>query len=191
MSRWVELTTEIAKGRASTPDPVGSTCAAEIRGRLVELSRKGRCSETVQGWLHDNRKLGQVAFSSNADGRDGRNHPALVVWDAQQVPAGVLSIQVTYNPQNQQFLKYTVALRMPATGPPTWFARIDLDYEPMGRGLCSHPLLHCHVGEDPESPALPEARVPLPWLTPWNALEWILATWDDSLDPEPLNEKGA
>jgi len=57
-----------------------------------------------------------------------------------------------------------------------WYARIDLDPEQRGAGPCSHPALHCHVEEDPEADGVQESRVPLPWLLPDEALEWLLAT---------------
>jgi hypothetical protein len=72
-----------------------------------------------------------------------------------------------------------------------WYARIDLDPEQRGRGPCSHPMLHCHVGADPNAQGTQECRVPLPWLAPDEALEWLLATVDpDALEPSSEAEVG-
>lgn len=184
MSRWAELSDEITRGREAVRRSDVGSYATQIRARLMKLAQLGRCDGTVQAWLHDDRALGEVSFTKNANGHDGR-HPALIVRDASGSPAGVLSVQVIYDRRSAYLVKYTIALRLPAEGPSDWFARVDLD-EPKGVGLCSHSLLHCHIGVNPESPASPNARVPLPWLAPWEALEWVLATWDPSLEPTPL-----
>lgn len=56
-----------------------------------------------------------------------------------------------------------------------WYVRIDLDEEQKGQGPCGHPLLHAHVGSDPSNKEAQPVRVPLPWLAPHQALEWILS----------------
>ena len=54
----------------------------------------------------------------------------------------------------------------------------------MGGGLCGHAPLHCHVGRS-EGQDRHEARVPLPWLTPADALDWVLTTADPCFEPSP------
>jgi len=62
-----------------------------------------------------------------------------------------------------------------------WYARVDLTEAPEGEGDCGHPLLHRHLGGDPEHSFSP--RVPVPWLLPHEALQWLLATVDPALEP--------
>lgn len=64
-----------------------------------------------------------------------------------------------------------------------WYARVDLTEKPDGQGDCGHPLLHAHIGDDPDAALSP--RAPLPWMLPHEALEWLLATVDSALEPAP------
>jgi hypothetical protein len=61
--------------------------------------------------------------------------------------------------------------------------RIDLDPEQRGAGPCNHPALHCHVGVDPDDRAAQQVRVPLPWLAPAEALDWLIATLISGSEP--------
>lgn len=72
--------------------------------------------------------------------------------------------------------QYTMSLvgTEKSTGLP-WYVRIDLDEAQKGQGPCGHPLLHAHVGGDPSNKQAQPVRLPLPWLAPHHALEWILA----------------
>lgn len=77
--------------------------------------------------------------------------------------------------QDGVLLSYSVGVSgaLAVVGQP-WNARIDMDPGPRGSGLASHPLLHCHVGEDDTS--MSTVRVPVPWMPPERALEWLMAT---------------
>ncbi len=62
-----------------------------------------------------------------------------------------------------------------------WFARVDLDGGSKGQGPCGHSRLHVHVGEDPNEAF--QTRVPTCFLTPGEALAWLLANCDPALEP--------
>ncbi len=53
-----------------------------------------------------------------------------------------------------------------------------------GAGLGSHAWPHCHVGRTP-SDKLQQTRVPVPFIAPPDALAWVLATADSTLEPCP------
>ena len=44
-------------------------------------------------------------------------------------------------------------------------------------------LIHCHVG--PDYVQEPKVRVPFPAMEPRDALDWVLATALEELEPEP------
>jgi hypothetical protein len=60
---------------------------------------------------------------------------------------------------------------------------IELDDARMGRGACSHPLLHCHLGRDHEHQ--PQLRGPFPAMKPWEALDWLLSQIIFDFEPAP------
>jgi hypothetical protein len=60
---------------------------------------------------------------------------------------------------------------------PTWNA----DWA--GDGACTHAVYHCHVG--PTMKATPKVRVPLPAVSPADALLWLVATVYPDLEPAP------
>jgi hypothetical protein len=101
---------------------------------------------------------------------------------------------------------YTVALEGTVrNSEKRWYGQIHLTEKPEGEGLCGHPLLHCHIGSSAEEAAEESSdpaqaptsapgkstkkqryfspRVPLPWLHPWEALEWLIATVDPDMEP--------
>jgi hypothetical protein len=104
---------------------------------------------------------------------------------------------------------YTVALEGTVrSSKKHWYGQVHLTDGPEGEGLCGHALLHCHVGSSPEEATEENdtnaqtatsgdsekkrrafsPRVPLPWLYPWEALEWLLATVDPNLEPAPVKQ---
>jgi hypothetical protein len=103
----------------------------------------------------------------------------------------VLRVAVTVSERAPKGIRaYTVALEGTVrSSQKHWYGQIHLTEKPEGEGLCGHALLHCHVGSSPEEATeetdargqasekrrLFSPRVPLPWLYPWEALEWLLA----------------
>ena len=130
--------------------------------------------------------------------KDSWDHPAIELKGLNHLKDGaLLTLSVLLDPRAQRVLAYSIGIQGQSKRPERdWYARIDLTEEPEGVGLCGHPLLHCHVGETSEgdpalspSPVAPSAkaplftaRVPLPWMMPVNALDWLLATVHSPLD---------
>lgn len=158
----------------------------ELIQRLKLLVARKRCPEQAVAWLktearEDRRKA--FVFSENANAKVG-SHPALALRDLRHLQDEArLTLSVLID-KTSRLISYNIGLQ--GTGRSTgtrWYARIDLTESPEGKGPCGHPLLHCHVGVDPTVMEEPETRVPLPFLTPAEALDWLLATADPSLEP--------
>lgn len=167
-----------------------------LRAPLQELAQQRLCNQAVQGWLFTRRtEKGRIAIglSRDADGHVGK-HPALVLRNLSHLMDGaLLSFIVHVSDRDNQLLTYSIGVRGVTRGPAQpWYCRIDLheegDAELRGEsegGFCNHPMLHCHVGADPDEREGPAVRVPAVWLLPGEALQWLLATVHPALEPEP------
>lgn len=176
-SRWGELASETRQRAATTRVP--KRVRNEIVIVLKRLAAAGQCSQDVQGWLTTSAEC--LTFSKNADGRDGRDHPALKLQRLPDLQDGaVLSMQIEFGP-NGPLRGYNLGVTGATRRGDPWYARMDLGLMPEGSGLCGHPLLHLHVGRDPDE--LPNVRAPLAWLEPVDALTWLLATLDPRHEP--------
>jgi hypothetical protein len=217
-SRWEDLSNEIRKGRE-----IGPLGPDKVKNHLLTILKsvadRERCSRNVQGWLQHRKKRGgdvELIVSSSSDAVDSWERPAILLKNLHYLHDGAaLSLMATLRDQAPKGIRaYTVALEgKTRSSDLAWYARIDLTEEPEGKGLCGHPLLHCHIGSGPDEAASPETaegtvsaqptksapnlklrsispRVPLPWLFPWEALEWLLATTDPLLEP-PSTTAGA
>jgi hypothetical protein len=159
---------------------------AELNSRLRLLGSRKHCPKHAIGWLttehrEDRRKA--VVLSSKANATSG-NHPAIALSGLEQLRDGALLTLSVLTDSKAKLLEYSIGVQGMGKilGAP-WYARIDLTEEPEGEGPCGHPLLHCHVGLDPSTQGEPETRVPLPFLAPAEALDWLLATVDHRLEP--------
>jgi hypothetical protein len=214
-SCWHDLRDRIGEAREKAP-PTADQVRNQLLGRLKRLSsgEHPRCSSTVQGWLQSTkgRRLIEIALARSADGKDSWLNPAIALQNLHYLEDGAtLRIAVTVSERAPKGIRaYTVALEGKArSSQKHWYGQVHLTEGPEGAGLCGHALLHCHVGSSPEEateesdaagqhplPASGEPprkhrpfspRVPLPWLTPWEALEWLLATVDPDLEPAPVS----
>ena len=179
VTRWDLLRLEIDAARAVDRTALRIHRQALV-GLLREATRHRVCAPETAAWLRTSRrrKAAQLAWSANADGRAGR-HPAVRLNGLRWLEDGaLLTLVVTLTPT----LHYSVGIRgVLRTVDQPWYARIDLDTEQKGSGPCAHPLLHCHVGRNPDDAAEQSVRAPLPWLTPADATRWLLATVEPEL----------
>jgi hypothetical protein len=216
-NRWEKLDEETRAGREAAPgqEKVRNYLLSALKG----LAERGHCSKTVQGWLKSEKKKdGYVEIAvQHGDAHDNWSRPAIKLKNLAHLQDGaVLSLMVTLSERAPKGIcAYTLGLEGKSkTSGLAWYARIDLTKKPEGDGVCAHPLLHCHMGskadeagapEGSSPPVTPQAdvqtgskrrarifspRVPLPWLAPWEAVEWLLATVDPSLEP-PAGEPPA
>jgi len=142
-----------------------------------------------------------IDVSSAANGRLPR-FPAIRLTELPDIAHADLGLSVHVEQTRLVAYSVVVAARLMAGG--AWSARIDLDPPLLddpdvdeaevedalmtsrarrGRGPCTHPQLHCHLGWEDSVLDTPEARVPLPWLAPHEALEWLVAAVQPGLEP--------
>lgn len=172
----------------------------ELNRVLQRLAARGHCQASVTAWLRlqkaDQTRRSQLSFSPNADERMGP-HPAVRLTGLSHLHDGAkLSVQVQLHERRDELVAYSIGVRGRTrdTDRP-WYCRVDLhpDGEAELRGdsqggFCNHPLLHCHVGADPDRREHPEVRVPVDWLLPHEVLEWLLATVEPDLEPAPRDK---
>lgn len=193
MSRWFQLAGEIDTGRASV-ERNRMYAGSEVRRRLQLLGERRLCDRNAPSWLEPRLNVRgdreRLELSERADGRLG-NHPAIRLRGLAHIEDGAkLVIWVNSERRRKRLLEYGISLcGIRRCGGSPWYARMELDEQPCGQGPCGHPTLHCHVGVEPDGEQEPKARVPLPWLYPWDALDWLMATVEPKLEP-PANKSG-
>jgi hypothetical protein len=183
-SIWTRLVEEIQQARRA-PGHARTDVQNAIARRFQALAKDRRCSATAVGWL-EARTMAQgrhnIRLMDRADGRDNRARPAVKLRELSHLQDGaLLTISVDIDDRRREIIAYSVALHGKLrSGDVPWYARIDLDESPRGQGPCGHPLLHAHVGLGEEGKFSP--RAPLPWLHPGEALDWLLATVEPSVE---------
>ena len=185
---WDELQTAVEAGAESLASWSARDCRAELAARMHCLAEVGACHPRAPWWLDRQRGRSRDAFAiavaSSAPERLG-SHPCIPLQKLEHLEDGArLVLHVHVDPGAALSVEYAIGIAGTArtTGAP-WFARLDLSGTGLGVGRCSHPALHGHVGAEPEDPF--QARTPLPWLAPWDALDWLLATVDPRFEPCP------
>lgn len=188
MTVWDRIDQEVHERHhelASTPQ---RECARKIGTMLGDLAARGHCSSRAR-WQIDSKQQGRTNYTVSVGSGTGcvsGSHPCIELTGLDHLEDGArLSFQVdVITDRKTPSAQYTIGLvgKSRADGSP-WFARIDLGPRGQGAGRCCHATLHGHVGQDPDSRF--QARVPLPWLLPWEALEWLLATVHPGLEPCP------
>lgn len=161
-------------------------CRKHLFARMTKLTEFNMCAGNAPWWIETNTAAMAFAvkLSHNADGTIGSHACILVNRLALLEDGAKLTFHIHVDPTGEPKAKYSAGLvgRVRATSE-DWFARIDSSGTSEGKGRCSHPLQHAHVGTDPN--ARFQARVPLYPLLPWEAVDWLLATADARFEPCP------
>lgn len=164
-------------------------CGNELRKRIQRLVAAEHCCDRAVAWVSEATgplHRTEICVSRSADGA-GSRHPAVRLNSLARLQDGaLLSFLIVIDVRRGAFVGYSVSLEgVGRDDCGAWRSRIELDPHPRGQGLCGHPVLHCHVG-GAANERTPEARVPLPWLAPWEALDWLLATADKKFETDPV-----
>lgn len=188
MTVWHRLDKEVNDRHLEFSLTKCTDCLSEIKLRLQHLVDNGHCNKNTPWQLSSQKRTDSKTYTvgvSSTTGHKLGNHPCIELNGLHYLEdRAMLSFVIDITPGQVPAAQYAIGLvgRSRLDGNP-WFARIDLGPRGQGFGLCSHPTLHGHVGHDPDSKF--QARVPLPWLLPWEALEWLLSTVHPGLEPCP------
>jgi len=189
MNTWHRLAQHVDEQRSgATLTNVQSSLLRRLR-RAADL---GVCDRAVQGWF--TTEADQLTLSNAAPAGPSRR-PAIPLHNLEHLVDGAyLTLGVTFDRSRRRVEEYSIQLRgsrrIPCSTP--WYARVDLDRVARGIGPCSHAVLHTHVGTTPENDDVPSdggerkrfsTRVPTPWLSPADALDWLLAVADRRFEP--------
>lgn len=185
---WNDLEADVASGAAALAGCSARDCRRELAARVARLAEVGACPQQAPWWLDRRKGASRDAFAvviaPSIPDRLG-SHPCIRLEGLEHLEDGArLVIHVHVDPDAPVPAEYAIGLAgtVRGTGAP-WFARLDLGDPGLGVGKCSHAALHGHLGADPDAGF--QARAPLPWLTPWDALDWLLATVDRRFEPCP------
>ncbi len=184
MKRWVDLYLEHRSIRSVSREVTG-----QIRQRLMNLAERGHCDTNIRGRFTHERGTGN-RHSYYIAGRPDRTEPLRGLPHLPQARLSVLvqldlrrghlyQLNIMLEGRRHDDSPWTVAVHLPDAGrdPDTNTA------DQQGSGACGHAALHGHVGPDLDTP--PKVRVPLPALTPAEALDWVLSQVIENWDPAP------
>jgi len=180
---WIDLYTSHRQGRTAA-----ASWTADVRRALIALAEAGHCDDTIRGRF-SNRELGDLAeWSIRKDGKAAAE-PLTGLADLETAEMSVLGLM----DRRGHLHAFTVSVEGKRKDGSTWALAVHLcddrvtqkspTGDRQGIGACSHAALHCHVGPDLERG--PAVRVPLPALSPVEALEWVLSQLVRSAKFEP------
>ncbi len=178
MISWATLRASIESERATRTKDWTNALVRQV----MRAARLGVCARTEQYRV---RQRGRVIELSERGGATIQTVKKTVPAIALDVPT-LVEAKLAFSVELSKDLRYVTQYTASVQGDDKqsgqrWYARVDLDPEQRGGGPCCHPLLHAHVGASSSGGV--EARVPLPWLGPDQAIAWLLATIDPRLEP--------
>ncbi|MCB9744362.1 MAG: hypothetical protein H6741_22070 [Alphaproteobacteria bacterium] len=180
---WVDLYDQHEKARAlGTTDPL-----RELQKRVKVLVHQRRVEQRFLGKLNYKKRekgTGHRGAKEIAVAGDGTKiGEPIPISNLTNLYDGLLGIWVLVNAADNSLRKFTVCITGKTPDGAAWMASVELDQEPAGSGACGHALFHCHVG--PSHSSLPEVRVPVPAIKPWDALDWLLTQVIPDWEPWP------
>lgn len=207
--RWLDIALQQERLRRARSTPRAMLKALRDGLRPLTGGERPRCSRSAVSWLHKkgNRRRTELTFSAQTPERLGE-HPALPLKNLPELQDGAL-LTVYVLLVGERVEKFNIGLTGALRdGSSPWFVRVDLDppllgvevdldgpegdlfdrlrrraeTDRAGVGLCTHAWPHCHVGRSPAE-GRQETRVPVPFMSPPDALAWVLATADPDLEP--------
>jgi len=174
MKPWVDL----YRAQQDARNLASSTWSAELRKRLVALSKEGYCDPSVEGRFTWKRDGNLVKWSI----RDRGATAPLCLRQLSNLDSAELSLMASAD-RNNHLHQFTVMVEGKRTDGSAWSLAVHFeddqitaenkDADRKGLGAGGHAAYHCHVG--PGLDATPKVRVPLPALGPVEALEWVLS----------------
>jgi hypothetical protein len=181
---WVHLYGAHSKAR-SLGSPVWST---DLRKRLIALSEAGYVDGSVAGRFTYKQDGNLLEWSIRTDGSTA----PIALHNLADLPSAELSLMALADRQNHLH-QFTVMIEGKRSDNSPWALAVHFeddrvtakspDGDRKGTGACGHAAFHCHVG--PNLDLTPKVRVPLPALSPVEALDWAISQIVSSADFEP------
>jgi hypothetical protein len=179
---WIDLYQQHQRARARA----GETATAEIRARLRQLVDRGHCDPSLPSRFtygkNSDAGLREWSIKRAENGEPLQGLPTL--RDAR------LTILLLTGTRTNDLHELTIMLEGRTPADARWCVALHLPddrspphHDRQGSGACSHAALHCHVG--PTLDDEPKVRVPLPALTPADALDWVLSQVVPGYEPAP------
>ncbi|MBA2322408.1 MAG: hypothetical protein H0V89_14785 [Deltaproteobacteria bacterium] len=163
---------EIANKQDASRKVSAKSLATALRKRLTDLGT--HVDPTIQGRLTIRQERARTIIEIQG----GNSEP---LSDLEHVRSATLAVHAAI--EEDTLREFTLRLDWVRPDETAGVIAIHLDPEPRGTGACGHPLLHCHVGPDLDTP--PKVRVPFPPVSMPDALDWLLSQILPGREPEP------
>lgn len=163
-----------------------------LRLRLRALAARGACDPMSAPLLTYRKKpprgKREIWIATGANAARAPDEVGTIEIETDKLADAQLSISVLLDHGETRVEKYTIRLEGRDAADQPRLISVELDGEPMGSGACGHPLLHCHIG--PDHATVPEVRVPVAAMRPWEALDWVLSVVIPNWEPLPWTPSG-
>ncbi len=174
MKLWVDL----YRAQTAARTLASAAWSNELRKRLVALSKEGYCDPSVEGRFTYEHDGGLLKWSI----RDGGEAAPVALRQLADLDSAELSVMALADRRNHLH-QFTVMVEGKRADGTAWALAVHFeddritdknkDADRKGTGAGGHAAFHCHVG--PGLDVAPKVRVPLPALSPLDALEWVLS----------------
>lgn len=179
MSPWFDLYRAQTAARSLLPES-----QSDIRKVLIDFADRAHSAQTIRGKFQRRERENLTEW-----------HIAAPDSQIEVVFAGFCNVKLQLlalvDKRARQLRQFSATLsgENETTGQP-WTAAVHFESnaegptsDHKGAGAASHAAFHCHVG--PDLDALPKIRVPLPAVSPAEALRWLLSIVDPAMEPAP------
>lgn len=179
MTPWFALHDGHTGARALAADAQGA-----VRKVLGAFADGGHIAQTIRGRFTRKSHGTLCVWSIVSPSDDGEPVTIRGLEEAR------LHVAALVDERRRHLHQFTAMLTGTTASGQPWVVAVHFDddrkpplYDRRGAGAASHAAFHCHVGPDLE--AHPKVRVPLPALTPADAVAWLLALVEAEMEPAP------
>jgi hypothetical protein len=163
----------------------------EFRQRIKELVRRKHCEYRFLGKVEYKRNPSSGIQEVWVKGQGSAMGEPIPLSSLPDLTDAYLSLAAALDYKKTVVQRFTISLQGKAAGDGRpLLISAEIDASPLGSGACGHALIHCHVG--PDHTSKPEVRVPMPAITPWDAMDWVLSQvvpdWEPAPWPDVLQE---
>lgn len=178
---WAELYRQHQEARKLPP-----AALSDVRKELIRFAEQGRITATISSRFTNRSNRGLTEwYIAGTSGREAVTVPGFGGAD--------LAIDALTDKRQRHLHQFSAMLQGVTEDGQPWTVAVHVeddrrepDHDRKGAGAATHAVYHCHVG--PNLDAKPKVRVPLPAMTPAQAVAWLLALVDARMEPLPWEE---